>query len=51
MNRGKIWLEERMEKVTESKYLETILYKHGSMGRETGERTVQGRQVIGALEL
>ncbi len=41
---------ERMEKVNEFKYLGTILCKHGSMEREIMERTVKGRQVMGALE-
>ena len=42
----KIWLgEERMEEVSESKYLETVLCKH-----ETMEGAVNGRQVIGTLE-
>ncbi len=48
----KIWLrKERMEVVNEFKYLGTILCKHGSMKREIRERTVKGRQVMGALEL
>ncbi len=39
-----------MEEVNEFKYLGTILCKHGSMEREIRERTVKGRQVMGALE-
>ncbi len=39
-----------MEEANEFKYLETIVCKHGSMEGEMRERTVQGRQVIGALE-
>ncbi len=47
----KIWLgRERMEEVNEFKYLGTILCKHGRMEGEIGERTVKGRQVMGALE-
>ncbi len=47
----KIWLwKEKMEEVNEFKYLGTILYKHGSMEAERRERTVKGRQVMGALE-
>ncbi len=33
-----------------SMYLGTILCKHGSMEGEIRERTVKGRQVMGALE-
>ncbi len=40
-----------MEEVNEFKYLGTILYKHGSMEGEIRERTVKGRQVMGALEV
>ncbi len=36
--------------VNEFKYLVTILCKHGSMKGEIWERTVKGRQVMGALE-
>ncbi len=36
--------------VNEFKYFGTILCKHGSMEGEIRERTVQGRQVMGALE-
>ncbi len=39
-----------MEEVNEFKYLGTILYKHGNMEGEIRERTVKGRQVMGALE-
>ncbi len=39
-----------MEEVNEFKYLGTILCKHGSMDGEIRERTVKGRQVMGALE-
>ncbi len=39
-----------MEEVNEFKYLGTILCKHGSMEGEMRERTVRGRQVMGALE-
>ncbi len=47
----KIWLEkEMMEEVKEFKYLGTILCQHGSMEGEIRERTVKGRQVMGALE-
>ncbi len=47
----KIWLgKEKMEEVNEFKYLGTILRKHGSMEGEMRERTVKGRQVMGALE-
>ena len=47
----KIWLgKEKMKEVHEFKYLGTILCKHGSMEGEIRERTVKGRQVIGALE-
>ncbi len=38
----KIWLgKEKMEKVSEFKYLGTILCKHGSMEGEIRERTVR----------
>ncbi len=47
----KIWLrKEKMEEVNEFKYLGTILCKHGSMEGEIRKRTVNGRQVMGALE-
>ncbi len=46
----KIWLGKVMEEVNEFKYLGTILCKHGSMEGEVRERTVKGRQVMGALE-
>ncbi len=47
----KIWLgKEKMEEVKEFKYLGTILCEHGSMEAEIRERTVKGRQVMGALE-
>ncbi len=47
----KIWLgKEKMEEVNEFKYLGTILCKHESMEREISEKTVKGKQVIGALE-
>ncbi len=47
----KIWLgKEKMEEMNEFKYLGTILCKHESMEGEIRERTVKGRQVIGALE-
>ncbi len=39
-----------MEEVNEYKYLGTILCKHGSMEGEIRERTIMGRQVMGALE-
>ncbi len=39
-----------MEEVNEFKYLGIILCKHGSMEGEIRERTVKGRQVMGALE-
>ncbi len=49
--RCKIWLgKEKMEEVNESKYLGTILCKHGSMEGEIRERTIKGRQVMGALK-
>ncbi len=41
--------EERMEEVTEFKYLGTLC-KHGSMEGEVRERVVKGRQVVAALE-
>ncbi len=48
----KIWLgKEKMEEVNEFKYLGTVLCKHGSMEGETRERTVKGRQVMGALDI
>ncbi len=47
----KIWLgKEKMEEVNEFKYFGTILCKHGSMEGEIRERTLKGRQVMGALE-
>ncbi len=47
----KIWLgKEKMQEVNEFKYLGTILCKHGGMEGEIRERTVKGRQVMGALE-
>ncbi len=47
----KIWLgKEMMEEVNEFKYLGSILCKHGNMEGEIRERTVKGRQVMGALE-
>ncbi len=47
----KIWLgKEKMEEVNEFKYLGTILCKHGSMEGEIKERTIKGRQVMGAME-
>ncbi len=47
----KIWLgKKKTEEVNEFKYLGTILCKHGSMEGEIRERTVKGRQVVGALE-
>ncbi len=39
-----------MEEVNEFTYLGTILCKQGSMEGEIRERTVKGRQVMGALE-
>ncbi len=39
-----------MEEVNEFKYLGTILCEHGSMEGEGRERTVKGRQLMGALE-
>ncbi len=36
--------------MNEFKYLGIILCKHGSMEGEIRERTVKGRQVMGALE-
>ncbi len=49
--RCKIWLgKKEMEEVNEFKYLGTILCKHGIMEGEIRERTVKGRQVVGALE-
>lgn len=42
---------ERMEEVNEFKYLGSILCKHGSMEGETRERAVQGKKMIGFLEL
>ncbi len=49
--RCEIWLgKEKMEEVNEFKYLGTILCKHGSMKGEIRERTVKGRQLMGALE-
>ncbi len=38
-----------MEEVNEFSYLGTIICKHGSMEGEIKERTVKGRQVMGAL--
>ncbi len=47
----KIWSgKEKMEEVNEFKYLGAILCKHGSMEGKIRERTVKGRQVMGALE-
>ncbi len=47
----KIWLgKEKMEEMNKFKYLGTVLCKHGSMVGEIRERTVKGRQVMGALE-
>ncbi len=47
----KIWLgKDKMEEVNEFKYLGTILCKHGSMEGELRERSVKGRQVMGAVE-
>ncbi len=46
----KIWLGKKMEEVNEFMYLGTILCKHGSTEGEIRERTVKGRQVMGALE-
>ncbi len=46
----KIWLgKEKMEEVNEFKYLVTILCNHGSMEGEIREKTVKGRQAMGAL--
>ncbi len=39
-----------MEEVNEFNYLGTILCKHGCMEGDLRERTVKGRQVMGALE-
>ncbi len=39
-----------MEEVNDFKYLGTILCKHWSMEGEIRERTVKGREVMGALE-
>ncbi len=39
-----------MEEVNEFTYMETFLCKHGCMEGEIRERTVKGRQVMGALE-
>ncbi len=51
LHRCKIWLEkERIKEVNEYKYLGTMLCKHGSMEGEIRERTVKGRQVMGALK-
>ncbi len=47
----KIWLgKEKMEEGNKFMYLGIILYKHGSLEGEIRERTVKGRQVMGALE-
>ncbi len=46
----KIWLWKEKMEVNEFKYLGTILCKHGSMDGVIRERTVKGRQVMGALQ-
>ncbi len=46
----KICLGKKMEEVNEFRYLGTILCKHGSTEGEIRERTVKGRQVMGAME-
>ncbi len=40
---------EKMEEVSEFKYLETVLCKHGRMGGELRERVMKGRSVVGSL--
>ena len=40
---------ERMEEVTEFKYLGSMLCKHNGMRSEVRERAMQGRRMIGAL--
>ncbi len=47
----KIWLgKEKMEEVNEFRCLGTMLCNYDSMEGEIRERTVKGRQVVGALE-
>ncbi len=47
----KIWLgKEKIQELTEFKYLGMMLCKRGSMEGEIRERTVKSGQVIGALE-
>ncbi len=46
----KIWLRKKMEEVTDVRYFGTILCKPGSMEGEIREKTVKGRQVMGARE-
>ncbi len=40
---------EKMEEVSEFKYLETVLCKHGGVEGEIRERVMKGRSVVGSL--
>ncbi len=40
---------EKMEEVSEFKYLGTVLCKHGGMEGEIRERVMKGRSVVGSL--
>ncbi len=40
---------EKMEEVSEFKYLETVLCKHGGMEGEIRERVMKGKSVVGSL--
>ncbi len=40
---------EKMEEVSEFKYLGTVLYKHGGKEGEIRERVTKGRSVVGSL--
>ncbi len=40
---------EEMEEVNESKYLGSVMCKHGGTEGETRERALQGRRVVGSL--
>ncbi len=39
----------KMEEVSEFKYLETVLCKHGGMKGEIRERVMKGRSVVGSI--
>ncbi len=48
--RCRIMLEsEKLEEVSEVKYLGTVLCKHGGMEGERRERVIKGRNVVGSL--